>query len=128
MSGDAVVLLACAFQAGNEDAAINSRKRTGPRFVKSRSDYLNARPDYWPVDLRTAPVPQKDGLRGAAGFHVLVARQEYLKPLALYQLKQGAILHATPLHADNSVYLMPRQITSQLEWHILIEEHLHGCA
>ena len=89
MSGDAVVLLACAFQAGNEDAAINSRKRTRPRFVKSRSDYLNVRPDHWPVDRGQRQYRKRAAFEALLAFHVLVAGQEYLKPLALYQLKQG---------------------------------------
>ena len=86
------------------------------------------RPDHRPIDRGHDQHGERMLFETLLLFHVLVARKECLKPLTLDQLEQSAVLDTAPLHADDGMYLMPRQRARQLARHVFIEEHSHGWA
>lgn len=85
-------------------------------------------PDHRPVDCGHYQYRKRAALKLLLVFHVLVARKKDVKAFTLDQLEQRTVFDAAPLHTDDSVNLMLWQGPRQLARHVLIEEHLQGCA
>ena len=100
----------------------------GLRLVKRNGDFVNMRPDYWPVDRRHNQHREGTAFKALLAFHILVTGQKNVKTFTLDQRQQRAVLDATPLHTDHGMNFMPGKGTRQLPRYVLIEQNLQGCA
>jgi len=89
---------------------------------------MNVGPDHRPVDRGHNQHGEPKAFKPLLVFHVLVAGQKNVEVVPFDQFQQRSVFDATPLHADNSMNVMPGEGPRQLVRHVLIEENFQGCA